>query len=214
MPAASFDQSTYQVRLEWGTAGLARLAPADIVVIVDVLRFSSRIVKALEGEVEYPLDDAARELSPTGVEIALLAAEQTSSIILLGALTNASAVADAVLAAQARRRARTSVAIIAAGDRGSSRLDGDTRFAVEDFLGAGAIIDALAAGGIDHTSPEAAAAGESFAALRRALRHLLAASGSGRELLAHGATAEVVDAAALNTSTIVPVLTNGVFRAL
>ncbi|MDF2508354.1 MAG: phosphosulfolactate phosphohydrolase, partial [Microbacterium sp.] len=24
-----FDQSTYQVRLDWGVAGLARLAPAD-----------------------------------------------------------------------------------------------------------------------------------------------------------------------------------------
>ena len=32
-----YDQSTYQIRLEWGVDGLGRLAPADIVVLVEVL---------------------------------------------------------------------------------------------------------------------------------------------------------------------------------
>ena len=32
-----FDQSRYQVRLEWGVDGLARLAPSDVVIVVDVL---------------------------------------------------------------------------------------------------------------------------------------------------------------------------------
>ncbi|PZO55635.1 MAG: phosphosulfolactate phosphohydrolase, partial [Leifsonia xyli] len=42
-----FDQSTYQVRLDWGGAGLARLAAADVVVVVDVLRFSSIVIDAV-----------------------------------------------------------------------------------------------------------------------------------------------------------------------
>ena len=42
-----FDQSTYQVRLDWGVDGLDRLAPADVVVVVDVLRFSSTVADAV-----------------------------------------------------------------------------------------------------------------------------------------------------------------------
>jgi 2-phosphosulfolactate phosphatase len=37
-----FDQSGFRVRFDWGAMGLARLAPsADVVVIVDVLRFTT-----------------------------------------------------------------------------------------------------------------------------------------------------------------------------
>ena len=51
MPATpdAFDQSTYQVRLEWGIEGLARLAPADVIVVVDVLRFSTTVIRAGTG---------------------------------------------------------------------------------------------------------------------------------------------------------------------
>ena len=68
--------------------------------------------------------------------------------------------------------------------------------------------------GIDHTSPEAAAAGEAFRGLRAATRHLLAASGSGQELAERGAHDEVRAAAELDASTAVPVLREGVFVAL
>ncbi|HWU28708.1 MAG TPA: phosphosulfolactate phosphohydrolase, partial [Microbacterium sp.] len=98
----------------------------------------------------------------------------------------------AVMTLQERRAERTSVTVIAAGERTPA---GDLRFAVEDQLGAGAVIAALTDLGIDHSSPDAAVAAEAFRALRRALRHLLSASGSGRELVdGVASTARMVEA--------------------
>ncbi|GAA1943695.1 2-phosphosulfolactate phosphatase [Microbacterium deminutum] len=181
MPGHPFDQSSYQVRLDWGVDGLARLAPSEVVVVVDVLRFSSTVIQAVERGEDFPLDAAARAVSINGATVAERAPE-TAAIVLLGGLRNAAAVAEAVLALQQDRRVRTSVAIIACGELVSGAPGGPLRFAVEDLLGAGAIVNALTDLGIDHSSPEAAAAGESFRALRGATRHLVAASGSGREL--------------------------------
>lgn len=206
-----FDQSTYQVRLEWGVAGLARLAPADIVVVVDVLRFSTTVIEVVDRGEDYPLDAAAHAVSINGAPVAQAAA-RTGALVLLGALRNASAVAAAVLAEQERRGARTSIAVIAAGEL--TGTDGPLRFAVEDQLGAGAIIDALGALGIDHTSPDAAVAAESYRALRRAVKHLLTASGSGRELIETGRGDAIARAAAVDAASVVPVLREGIFRAL
>ena len=213
MPDGPFDQSTYQVRLEWGVDGLARLAPADIVVVVDVLRFSTTVIEAVERGADFPMDAAARATSINGVAVAEAAAAR-GALVLLGALRNASAVADAVLAEQQRRGGRTSIAVIAAGELTGTDAGATVRFAVEDQLGAGAIIDALGALGIDHTSPDAAVASESFRALRRAVKHLLTASGSGLELIERGRRDEVLAAAAVDAASVVPVLRDGVFRAL
>ncbi|MEO5534668.1 MAG: hypothetical protein ABIR17_05995 [Pseudolysinimonas sp.] len=76
---------------------------------------------------------------------------------------------------------RFRIAVVAAGVVLS---DGSLRFAVEDLLGAGAVIDALAELGIDHQSPEAAAAAAAYTGLRNATRHLMNASVSARELRA------------------------------
>jgi 2-phosphosulfolactate phosphatase len=205
-----FDQSTYQVRLEWGVAGLARLAPADIVVVVDVLRFSTTVIDAVERGDGCPLDAAAHAISINGAPVAEAAADG-GALVLLGGLRNASAVAAAVLAEQERRGARTSITVIAAGEL--SPGDGTLRFAVEDQLGAGAIVEALGSLGIDHTSPDAAVAAESFRALRRAVKHLLTASGSGLELIGRGLRDDVLAAAAVDAASAVPVLRDGVFRA-
>ena len=206
-----FDQSAYQVRLEWGVAGLARLAPADVVVVVDVLRFSTTVIDAVDRGEDHPLDAAAHAVSINGAPVADAAA-RSGALVLLGGLRNASAVAAAVLAEQERRGARTSIAVIAAGER--SGRDGPMRFAVEDQLGAGAVIGALGVLGIDHTSPDAAVAAESYRALRRAVKHLLTASGSGRELIETGRGDQIARAAAVDAASVVPVLREGVFRAL
>jgi len=213
-----FDQSYYQVRLEWGTEGLARLAPADIVVVIDVLRFTSSMADVVADGGTVTLEDA-RDWSTNGAAVATAAAE-TGAVVLLGGIRNAAATARAVMTLQERRAERTSVSIIAAGER---TPEGDLRYAVEDQLGAGAVIAALTDLGIDHCAPDAAVASESFRALRRAVRHLLAASGSGRELTAGVPStarmaesgirpATVEQAAELDAVDGVPVLRDGVIE--
>lgn len=217
MPESPFDQSRYQVRHEWGVAGLARLARADVVVVVDVLRFSTTVGDAVARGERVPLDASAHAVSLNGAAVAA-AAEASGALVMLGSLRNASAVAAAVLAEQERRGDRTSVAVIAGGELAALRqAQGPSgaalRFAVEDHLGAGAIIDALGELGIDHTSPEAAAACEAFRGLRGAVRHLLTASGSGQELIVAGRRDEVLAAAEVDAVDVVPVLREGAFVA-
>lgn len=208
-----FDQSRYQLRFEWGVAGLERLAASDIVVVVDVLRFSSTVIDRVAAGESVPLDAAAHAVSRNGAAVAAAAADfAPAPVILVGGLRNASAVAAAALAEQQRRGARTSIAVIACGEL-PGRDEAAPRFAVEDLLGAGAVIDALGALGLDHTSPEAAAACEAFRGLRGATRHLLTASGSGQDCIDRGAHDEVLAAAAVDASASVPVLRGGVFVA-
>lgn len=212
MPETPFDQRRYQVRHEWGAAGLARLAPADVVVVVDVLRFSTTVTDAADRGERVPLDESAHEVSINGAAVAAAAAA-SGGVVLLGSLRNARAVAEAVSAEQRRRGDRTSVAVIAAGELSGRETGAALRFAVEDQLGAGAVVDALGALGIDHTSPDAAAACEAFRGLRGAVRHLLTASGSGQELLELGRRDEVVAAAEIDAVSVVPVLRDGAFVA-
>lgn len=212
-----FDQSTYQVRLDWGVDGRDRLASADVVVVVDVLRFSSTVADAVASGSSVSLEEAVG-WSRNGAAVAARAGE---SVVLVGSLRNASAVARAVATVQERRQARTSVAVIAAGEADAA---GVVRFAVEDHLGAGAVIAALTDLGIDHTAPDAAVAAEGFRALKRALRHMISASGSAREI-AEGvdATERIASAGLVPTSTVaaaeldahdvVPMLRDGLFVA-
>ncbi|TQL41932.1 2-phosphosulfolactate phosphatase [Homoserinimonas aerilata] len=103
----------------------------------------------------------------------------TDAAVVAGSIQNAAAVAEWVIVKQAERGDRFRIAVVAAGEPGA---DGALRFAVEDLLAAGAVIDALTAAGIDHCSPEAAAASAAFVGLRRATRHLVGASVSARTL--------------------------------
>lgn len=98
--------------------------------------------------------------------------------VVAGSIATAEAVARWCLTRQEELGGRFRIAVVAAG---VAERDG-VRFAVEDLLGAGAVIDALAELGIDHQSPEAAAAAAAYTGLRGALRHLVAASVSSREL--------------------------------
>lgn len=196
-------QSDYQVRFDWGRRGFDRLAPAHVVVVVQTLGLTAHALSAVEHGAALDLagdDDPAAALA--------LAAEATGAHVVVGGLRNAAAVADHVLAVQRSRGERTSISIVAAG-----YPDGDEalRFAVDDLLGAGAVIAALGDLGIDHASPDAAVAGEGFRALGGAVRHLLTASGTGRALVADGGRDGVLHAAARDAASVVPVLSDGVF---
>jgi hypothetical protein len=94
------------------------------------------------------------------------------------ALAEAGAFAEWCLARQEELGGRFRIAVVAAG---ATQPDGSLRFAVEDLLGAGAVIDAIAELGIDHQSPEAAAAAAAYTGLKNATRHLVNASVSARE---------------------------------
>lgn len=202
-----FDQSTYQVRLDWGLAGLARLAEADVVVIVDVLHFSSRLTDAVADGAAIDLAEAAVWSTDSVAPALAVTAAAGGATVLVGGIRNATAIARTVQAIQEERQARTSVALIAAGERDGSN---DVRFAVEDHLAAGAIIAALTDLGIDHTAPDAAVAAEGFRALRRALGHLVSASGSARDT----ADVDAVAAASrLDAVSAVPVLRDRAFTA-
>jgi 2-phosphosulfolactate phosphatase len=98
---------------------------------------------------------------------------------VVGTLERAAELGAWALAEQEKLGGRFRIAVVAAG---APRPDGSVRFAVEDLLAAGAIIDAIAEVGIDHQSPEAAAAASAYTGLRNATRHLVSASVSAREI--------------------------------
>ncbi len=111
-----------------------------------------------------------------------LGAEQLPDVdveVVAGSLRASDAVARWSLQRQTELGGRFVIAVVAAGAR---QPDGSLRFAVEDLLAAGSVIDAIAGLGIDHQSPEAAAAAAAFSGLRNATRHLVSASVSAREL--------------------------------
>lgn len=164
----SRSQSTYQVRLGWGSDGLARLAPADLVVVVDAIGSSGALVA----------EAAALPFEPT---------------VFSASLRNASATAQALYDEQLARGGRTAINLVLAGDEG--------RFAVEDYLAAGAIAERLSALGIDHSAPDVAVATEGFRPLTRAVKHLFSASASGLALAEQGRKDEAKAAAELDAET-------------
>jgi 2-phosphosulfolactate phosphatase len=138
--------------------------------------------------------------SPNG-GAASLAAAGTGAVVLAGCLRNASA------AAAAARRLGGPVGVVAAGER---RADGSLRPAVEDLVGAGAVLHAL--GG--RPSPEARAAVAAFRDAAADLPATLAGCASGRELAARGHAADLRLAAELDVSRVVPRLSGGAFAQL
>jgi 2-phosphosulfolactate phosphatase len=141
--------------------------------------------------------------SPNGAALAFGAREAGASVVVAGCLRNAPSVGHWV----ADRGGR--VGVLAAGERWKGAT-GPLRPALEDWLGAGAIVAAADRDG-DVWSPDAAAAAGSFQALRERLAWALAESRSGRELRGHGWDADVVAAAEYGVSACVPLLDEACF---
>jgi 2-phosphosulfolactate phosphatase len=245
-------QEAFTYRFDWGLDGLGALAPGTaVVVIVDVLRFTSAVSAAVEGgSVVLPFpwrgdgaeayarehgallagdrEDGGPSLSPTdllslatgtrlvlpspnGSALSFAARDLGASRVFAACLRNASAVARAAR----RAAAGAPIAVIAAGEHWGDAT-GPLRPAVEDLIGAGAVLAALdpsGAVGDPRCSPEAAAARATFLAARPRLFEALCASGSGRELLERGWEDDVAASAALDVTAVVPELIGDEFRA-
>ena len=246
---ASQSDSTY--RFDWGLDGLRALAPhADVVIVVDVLRFTSAVSAALEsGATVYPYpwapnSTAARDFaaahdaalagereacgpslsptdllagcparlvltSPNGATLAYAARQSGASRVFAGCLRNATATATYIRS----RITAPSVAVIAAGEPWDGAA-GLLRPAVEDMLGAGAILaafDPSGAIGGQRCSPEARAARAAFLDTGALLFEALTASASGRELVARGWEDDVATSSALDVTTVVAELVGDAF---
>jgi 2-phosphosulfolactate phosphatase len=126
-----------------------------------------------------------------------------AAVVVGASLRNADAVARWLLRRTAGSPAHP-LAVVPCGERWP---DGSLRPAVEDLIGAGALIAALRSAQEGRSfSPEANAAMAAFASAQRDLPGTLAASTSGRELQAKGSGGDIGWAAALNASRCVPVL--------
>ncbi|ASO19140.1 2-phosphosulfolactate phosphatase [Actinoalloteichus hoggarensis] len=142
--------------------------------------------------------------SPNGATLCAAAATRRVEV-LVGCLRNASATAHRAL----ESANGAPIAVIAAGERWGVD-DGPLRVAVEDLLGAGAVIAALSGGTTAGCSPEAAVAEASFLGCRDRLGALIADCTSGRELRDGGYAADVEQASRLDVSRCAPRLVDGV----
>jgi 2-phosphosulfolactate phosphatase len=142
--------------------------------------------------------------SPNGSAIA---AATTTGHVLAGCLRNATSVAH-WLEAQGFATPRHPAVVIAAGERWPN---GALRPALEDLLGAGAIIAALSSRA--SRSPDAIAAEACWRTCRHRLGVYLRDCSSGQELTAAGYASDVALAAEHDTQSTVPVLIDAAFRS-
>jgi 2-phosphosulfolactate phosphatase len=127
----------------------------------------------------------------------------TGCVVLGACLRNATAVAQWIADA-----GPDSVEVVAAGERWPG---GALRPALEDLLGAGAVIDGLPAGVV--LSGDALAARASFREARDHLLDRLLTCASGEELVASGFGDDVMIAAELDSSGSVPMFEGDRFRS-
>jgi 2-phosphosulfolactate phosphatase len=127
-----------------------------------------------------------------------LAAASLGALVLAGCLRNASAVA-----ARARQVGKR-ITVVPAGERWPN---GTLRPAVEDWVGAGAVLRALPG----RRSPEAQSAIAAFEDFAEDLRARLLSCSSGRELTERGFARDVELAAQVDVSTVAPVLKDNAF---
>jgi 2-phosphosulfolactate phosphatase len=239
-----YEQAGFDARFEWGIDGLRRLGPlSDVVVVVDVLSFSTAVDIAvgrgarvlpfrwrderaigyardagalLAGGKRQPTVDEPYTLSPSSLTtipsgtLLVLPSPNGSTLSQtaadLGAAVVAGCLRNATAVAKAAQSLGGVVTVIAAGERWD---DGESlRPAVEDLLGAGAILNALDAAA---PSPEARAAMAAFTAAARDLTHHLSESASGRELIERGFASDIALAAELDVSRSTPFLRDRAF---
>jgi 2-phosphosulfolactate phosphatase len=231
------DQHEYDIRCEWGLQGVLHLAPiSDVIIIVDVLSFSTcvsiacsrgvlvfpygvkgetaedfahsinAVAASQRGQDGFSLSPASLTRIPAGTRLVLpspngatLSLSTGNTPTLTGCLRNPAAVAQAALKIGQR------IGVIAAGERWQT--DGSLRPAIEDLVGAGAIIRFLKGS----LSPEAQVARAAFESQQTDLPGVLKSCASGKELLEKGYEKDVDLSAALEVDDCVPLLVDGAY---
>ncbi|MEV0322192.1 2-phosphosulfolactate phosphatase [Streptomyces sp. NPDC050658] len=165
--------------------------------------------RAMTPDTPWSLSPAALRRAPYAPRLVLpspngsaIAAAAGAGVVVAACLRNAAAVGS-WLAGQGFGTVERPVAVVAAGEKWP---DGALRPALEDLLGAGAVVSALCGA----VSPEAEAAGAAYASCAD-VASTVAACASGRELAAYGFAEDVAVAVEVGASEGVPVLADGAF---
>lgn len=239
----TFNQSEFNIKLEWGLPGIEQLATvSDVIIIVDTLSYSTCVdIAVSKGAVIYPYkykDDSVIEYAKSvGAELAnrdrnssgytlspvslknipsntklVLPSPNGSTLslatgnipTLCGGLRNAKAVAEYATTVG------KNISVIPAGERWQEQFasNGTIRFAIEDLIGAGAIISYIKGS----LSPESKSALAVFESVKENLLEEIKNCCSGKELIERGFEEDVNLACEFNVSDSVPVLINGAYR--
>jgi 2-phosphosulfolactate phosphatase len=238
---STFSQNDFDVRFDWGLAGLRNLSGGedrvDAIIIVDVLCFGTALDIALSrGATIFPAvyagsdnADRAKSLRATLAESdnfvngtytlspsSLLTIEAGARLLLPsqnGATLSMRASNAPVFCASLRNARSVARAAQSLGRNLVVIAAGDN---AKSGAFRPALEDLWGAGAIIHyltgtLSPEAQAAACSFESFSRAALHLLRRCAAGRELLDQGFGQDIELAAALNDSLCAPLLKNGQF---
>ncbi|HEY9707065.1 MAG TPA: 2-phosphosulfolactate phosphatase [Oculatellaceae cyanobacterium] len=229
-----FDQSEFELRCEWGKQGVDKLAPiSDVVVIVDVLSFSTAVeIATNNGAIIFPYrwkDESAADYAKSlKAQLATNREEGDRYSLSPASLLDIPAGTKLVLpspngASLTLRTGQTPTLAgclrnceaiahfaqsygtqIAVIPAGERWEDGSLRPAFEDLIGAGAILSYLKG----RLSPEAKSAVAAFHSLNDNLLIALRECSSGKELIARGFATDIELVAAINTSNCVPLFTD------
>lgn len=234
-----YDQREFDIRCEWGAAGLGQLAPiSDAIIIVDVLSFSTCVdIVVGNGACVYPYRwkdesaipfaqskgavlanfdrkfDTGFSLAPSsltgiasGSRLVLPSPNGSSLSLATGATpTFAGCIRNARCIANAAQALGRRISVVPAGEKWT---DGSLRPALEDLVGAGAIVNWLPG----TRSPEAELAASAFLRFKDSLQECFNKCSSGKELIGRGFAEDVKLAAALNESNCSPRLTDGAYQ--
>jgi 2-phosphosulfolactate phosphatase len=232
-----FDQSEFDVRCEWGDEGLQQLAPiSDVVVIVDVLSFSTCVSVATarratilpygphetsaaefaqsrdadlagaRGQSRYSLSPASFMDISSGIRVVLPGVNGSRLSLLTGpTATLAGSIRNARTVAETAMQLGRKIAVVPAGERWKE--DGSLRAAVEDLVGAGAILRHLRGS----LSPEADSAVAVFESVKHRLLSQLTACSSGKELIARGFECDIRICAESDVDDCAPILKDGAY---
>lgn len=131
--------------------------------------------------------------------------------VFAASLLNANAVAESISCLLTNTE--YNVTVLACGERWEvPDGDGDLRFAIEDYLGAGAVLTGiLNTIGRENTSPEAIVCAGAFTASKPDITRILWECESGQELRQRGFDEDVRHASQLDMYSAVPILRDGVF---